>query len=392
MSEGIPPDGDEGFIGDDDYLSAFGEALDATLDLRTWELGLDPKHILKRFKEQVDTAVHQEDVVRDAIRKEFFPRLAKLRDAPQNAGVYKASPERLAIIHENLLFPGRVEAVNSVAVSHDSLPIAITQIGVAIVSYGGTTGVFSQRLFRKEMSTQTDGRKLLREIFDQRQARRVEEEDPLSKLARRNIRAHAELALLLDRSSADWRMGYGNPCSRELLSGSGYSSLLTASLELLARLIREHRKFVFIPNSLEDRGFLTFGNALFGGEYAIIDTLEADSAYIVDRWNYDRKDREQAFKFVKEFCPHVVRGIFRASDQSPPYLFYAHREHAHIAAHVAMADSILRSERGFPMLLDVADVACRGAFGTEGFMGMVNDAYAQAGAKFHYVTERKRRP
>ena len=52
MSEGIPPDGDDGFIGDDDYRSAFGEALDATLDLRTWELGLDPKHILKRFKEQ----------------------------------------------------------------------------------------------------------------------------------------------------------------------------------------------------------------------------------------------------------------------------------------------------------------------------------------------------
>jgi hypothetical protein len=391
MSEGIPPDGD-GFIRDDDYRSAFGEELADTLDLGSWEGGLDPKNILKRFKAQISTAVHQEDVIRDAIRKEFFPRLNKLRDAPPSAGVYQASPERLAIIHESLLFPGRVEAVNSVAVSHDSLPIAITQIGVAIVGYGGNTGVFSQRLFRKEMSTQTDGRKLLREIFEQRQARSMEEEDTLSKLARRNIRAHAELALLLDRSSAEWRMGFGNPCSRELLSGSGYSSLLTASLELLERLIEKQQKFVFVPNSLEDRGFLTFGNALFGGEYAIIDTLEADSAHIVDRWNFDDTDRARALTFVKEHCPNVLRGIFRASDQSPPYLFYAHREHVHIAAHVAMADSILRTERGFPMLLDVADVACRGAFGSEGFMGMVNDAYAQAGAKFHYASERKRRP
>ncbi|MET0405712.1 MAG: hypothetical protein ABW123_25050 [Cystobacter sp.] len=269
------------FIGDDDYKSAFGEELAATLDLKGWELGFDPKHLLSRFKKQVLSAVHQEDAVRDAIRQEFFPRLKKLQDAPPSAGVYRVSPENLATIHENLLFPGRVEAVNSVVSSHDSLPIAITQIGVAIVSYGGDTGVFSQRLFRKEMSTQTDGRKLLREVFERRQARAVEEEDTLSKLARRNIRAHAELSLLLDRSVADWRMGYGNPCSRELLSGSGYSSLLTASLELLKRLIQDQRKFVFIPNSLEDRAFLTLGNALFGGEYAVIDTLEADCSYLV---------------------------------------------------------------------------------------------------------------
>ncbi|ATB34435.1 hypothetical protein [Melittangium boletus] len=392
MSEGIPPDGDDGFIRDDDYRKAFGEDLADTLDLRSWDLGFDPKTLLKRFKAQIGKAVEDEDVLRDFIRKEFFPRLRLPRDAPPSAGVYPASPERLATIHEGLLFPGRVEAVNSVAVSHDSLPIAITQIGVAIVSYGGNTGVFSQRLFRKEMSTQTDARKLVREIFEQRRARDLEEEDTLSKLARRNIRAHAELALLLDRSNADWRMGYGNPCSRELLSGSGYSSLLTASLELLKRLIRDQQKFVFVPNSLEDRGFLTFGNALYGGEYAIIDTLEEDSAYLVEKWNLDDDDRKRALKFVREYCPNVLRGIFRASDHSPPYLFYAHREHVHVAAHVAMADSILRSERGFPMLLDVADVACRGAFGSEGFLGMVNDAYAQAGAKFHYASERKRRP
>jgi hypothetical protein len=392
MPGGLPPDGD-GFIRDDDYQSAFGEDLAATLDLRNWEEGLDPKNILRRFRQQVSQMVGHEDLVRNAIREEFFPRLARLRDAPPSAGVYSARPKRLATIHEGLLFPGRVDAVNSVALSHDSLPIAITQIGVAIVSYGGNTGVFSQRLFRKELSSQMDGRKLLREVFEKRQARALEgEEDALSRLARRNIRAHAELALLLDRSKAEWRMGYGNPCSREMLSGAGYSSLLAASLELLRRLIEEQQKFVFIPNSLEDRAFLTFGNALYGGEYAIIDTLEADSAYMVDRWDLDGQDRARALQFVREYCPKILRGIFRASDQSPPFLFYAHREHVHVAAHVAMADSILRAERGFPMLLDVADVACRGAFGSEGFMGMVNDAYAQAGAKFHYVNERKRRP
>ena len=113
------------------------------------------------------------------------------------------------------------------------------------------------------------------------------------------------------------------------------------------------------------------GNALHGGEYAIIDTLEADSADMVERWNDHGADRERALAFVKTHCPSVLRGIFRASDHSPPCLFYAHREHVHMAAHVAMADSILRTERGFPMLLDVADAACRGVFGSDSFLGMV---------------------
>lgn len=353
---------DEEFIRDDDFLSAFGETLRDTLNLEKWDAGVEPQRMLARFREQISQSVNKEERVRHIVRTELFPRIAGAVGAPKGAGVYPASPERLNTIHEVLLFAGHVEAVNSMVVSHDSLPTSITQIGLAIVSYGGTSGVFSQRLFRKEMSAQLEGLDAVLALVDQH---------VMPKLARRHIRAYAERALLLDRAKAEWRIGYGNPFTHELLSGSGYSSLLTESLKLLRRLLLEHPKFVFVSEALDDLGLMTLGNALNAGEYIVIDTLEKDSVRIVDRWEYEDDGQREAFKFVKDCGPEVLRGLFRASDYAPPYLFYAHREHVHIAAHVAMADSILRSERGFPMLLDVADVACRGAFGAEGFMGLV---------------------
>jgi hypothetical protein len=169
-----------------------------------------------------------------------------------------------------------------------------------------------------------------------------------------------------------------------MLSGANYRPLLKASLGVLRGLIRDHKKFVFIHPAMDEQGYLTIGDALRAGEYAILHTLEEDSAYFVERWHYDNQMGDEALAFVREYCPEVVIGLFRASEQAPPRLFYAHREHAHVAAHIALADSMLRPERGFPMLLDVADASCRGVFGSESFLGLVNDAYTRAGAQFHY--------
>jgi hypothetical protein len=289
----------------------------------------------------------------------------------------------LKTVFESLLFPGRVEAVSSIVAAHDSLSLGITQIGVSAVGYGGRSGTFSQRVFRKDMTARNqDALRVAQACIDRRHERG--QRDLLSDLARRGIRAYAERAILVDRSKAEWRMGQGNPCSREMLSGSNYMPLLRASLGVLERLILEHKKFVFVPRVLNEQGYLTIGDALKAGEYAILHTIEADSTLFVERWHYDVGIGE-ALEFVRKCCPNVFVGLFRASEQAPPRLFYAHREHVHMAAHIALADSILRPERGFPMLLDVADASCRGVFGPESFLGLVNDAYTRAGATFHYT-------
>ena len=89
--------------------------------------------------------------------------------------------------------------------------------------------------------------------------------------------------------------------------------------------------------------------------------------------------------------PRIVKGVFRASELSPAQIFYAHEEHAHEAALIAIADSVLQEDRGFPMLIDLADTLCRATFGRETLIGSTQTAYAEAGEPFRYMTERQTR-
>ncbi|MBZ4423224.1 hypothetical protein [Myxococcus sp. RHSTA-1-4] len=389
MPGGVPPEVEAELFGDDEYREAFNEELSTTLDLDRWSTGLDLDSVMARFRREIANAVKKEGRLRAIVRNELFPRLQTRHASFPEAGIYRVTPEEVSLMHERLLFRGRVDAVSGSHTSHDSLPIGISQIGVAVVGYGGTSGAFSQRLFRKEMASQSANP--IQEALDyinMRQNRFKGRKDTLSRMACRGIRTYAERAALMNKSSAEWRMGVGNPCAHELLSGSGYMSLLERSLVVLRRLVHEHKKFVFVSDALHDRGFLTMGFALDAGEYAVLETLQSDGEDVVEGWEYGDRSKRLAWDFVKQSSPHVIKGLFRVSDHSPPRLFYAHREHIHTAACIAMADSILRPERAFPMLLDVAEMSCRSAFGEDGFLGLVHDAYAQADANLQYFSER----
>ena len=56
-----------------------------------------------------------------------------------------------------------------------------------------------------------------------------------------------------------------------------------------------------------------------------------------------------------------------------------------------MADSVLQPHRGFPMLIDLADLVCRTTFDGGSFVGLVHSAYAAAGAPVRYLGERETR-
>ncbi|RYZ16896.1 MAG: hypothetical protein EOO70_03350 [Myxococcaceae bacterium] len=389
-----PPDDNE-LAGDGDYLASFGETLAQTLDLGRWANGLDLEDIMRVFREQIGGAMRKEDVLRATVRQQLLPLLKTGPQAPKGAGVYQATEEQLKAVHEGYLFRGNVEAVNGRAVSHDTLALGITQLGIAAVGYGGSSGTFSQRLFRKEVTFQMDDPfKEAREYVERREIRSRKgprNKDSLSRLATRGIRTYAERAILVDRVQAEWRMGLGNPLPYELVTGSGYRGLLDASLQMLANLVDRQQKFVFVTDKLEHRGFLTLGHSLDTGEYAILETLEAYGNEILDGWRYDDEGFQKAQAFVSRYCPQVVMGLYRASNNSPPRLFYAHQEHVHLAVRIAMADSILRPEQGFPMLLDVAAMTCHSVFGEDGFQGLVQDAYAQADPTLQYLNVRKMR-
>ena len=75
---------------------------------------------------------------------------------------------------------------------------------------------------------------------------------PLAKLARRAIMSYAERAILLQRSTAPWRMGHGSPAPYELLNGGGSADLMIESVKVIRDLVLGHQKFVFVASEPGD--------------------------------------------------------------------------------------------------------------------------------------------
>jgi hypothetical protein len=390
-------------IGASEFESAFGEKFAEVLDLNTWSPGEDLASAYGRLEEEIQRAVEQENRTLERVREIVFPQIRERTGAPPNAGVYGGEANRtveyVERVHNGLLFNGGVEACDGTSVVHDTLPITIAQIGVTLVSYSGDQGSWVQRLYRRDLrmggldpvdeALEILGRRHERAGFDASSRR-----DTLSDLGRRGIMTYAERAVLLRKSAAPWRMGHGNPAPYELLTGSGMAELLESSLHLLHDLIVGHQKFVFVPSAPSERMLLTIGQALRPLEYAIVDTMReriervAGGNYRGEEW---ARLAGPVRDFAREVGPKVVVGVYRASAMAPPQLFYAHADHAHEAALIAMADSVLQEHRGFPMLVDLADTVCRSTFGTDTLNASTQLAYAEAGEPFRYLTERQTR-
>lgn len=383
-------------IGDDEFRDMFGEPLARTLDLATWRPGEDLGELYGQLEAQVTAALADEAPLRAQIRASVFPRIGDYRGAPRDAGVYQATVDDIAHVHHAVLFNGGVEACDGTTVTHDTLALTITQIGVCLVAYHGHSGSWIHRLFRRDLrSAVADPAEQAMALIERRQRRsgidQPERDGQLSELARRGVMAYAERAVLLERSTAPWRLGHGNPAPYELLTGSGSMELLESALGVLRRLIDGHRKFVFVLSAPRERGLLTIGHALRPLEYAIVDTGHDRMEAIVEGGHYDKTYRALVRDFVATCGPQVVIGLYRVSDAAPPQLFYAHAEHAHAAALIAMADGTLQGHRGFPTLIDLADTVCRTTFGAGEFLDSVRLAYTDAGRPYEYLGERETR-
>jgi hypothetical protein len=393
----------------EEFASTFGEDLRRTLDLDTWLPGEDLAKVYGRLAEEVRAAVEQEGRVLQAIRAEIFPRLGNYPGAPKGAGKYEAKWATLERIHRGLLFNGGVEACDGTIQPFDTLPLTIFQVGVSLVSYQGNQGTWSQRLFRRDLRLSAgDPATEMVELLQRRQSRgglnQPSRHDQLSELAQRGIMAHAERAILLERSQATWRMGHGNPAPYELLTGSGHLDLMIEATKIIRRLVEQHQKLVFVASEPADRVLLTIGQALLPLEFAIVGTLRDQIDAIVERGHYRMRVTSDMTwdgktltpeKWIRRFrdtvAPRVVVGVYRATRLAPAHVFYAHEDHADLAAHIALADSVLQEHRGFPLLIDLANGVCSRVFGRETLVGPVSVAYSEAGAPFRFLSERATR-
>src|SRR5579859_7751006 len=389
------------------FREGFGEDLHHVLDLHNWTAGTDLASLHDRAEAEVRAAIAQESAAARQIRRDIFPRIGDPEHgAPEGAGVYCAERAQLERIHTGLLFSGGVEACDGTYRAFDTIPLTLYQIGVSLASYRGDQGSWGHRLFRRDLrltggTLSGDIIELLSRRHQRGGLNQQATSDKLSELAQRGIMAYAERALLLERSIAAWRMGHGNPAPYEILTGSGNMDLMVAGTPVIRRLVEEHQRFVFVASEPRERMLLTIGQALRPLEYAIVDTIRERVRSVTEEGHYrshgamagewDGKHltpSQWIGRFRDEVTPKIVVGVYRAGRFAPPQVFYAHVDQDHMAAHIAIADSMLQEHRGFPLLIDLADSVCRRVFTADTLAAPVSAAQAGADGPYMAASER----
>ena len=382
----------------DEIERALDEPFSHTLDVASWDRDMT-QAALEKLETQIGEAVEQEHEIVRVVRREIFPHIAGDEGAPQSAGVYQATLDDIDRAQRNVLFNVGVTAVDGTVKTHDTLPLTITQIGVSMVSYAGEQGAWTHRVFRRELRAK--GPDVSRdEVLDALMRRRgrgglgqpdkTRKEGRISELLGRGLMTYAERVVLADQAETPWRMGHGTLAPYELLTGSGSMALLEAAMGALQRLV-EHRRFVFVPSADGDRLLLTLGMALRPLEYAVVYD-DRDRMYaVVENGHYSKDYKDKAAAFVNKVGPRIVVGVYRTYADVPAQVFYAHEDFAHEAAVIAMADSVLQSHRGFPTLIDVADIACKTYTGMDAFTPAIQAGYSRSGSPLLFLPERETR-
>ena len=387
-------------ISTEEIEQALGEPFYKTLDVAMWDRGLSAM-AMDVLEQQIVDAVRQEDEVIRQVRDRVLPEIERGPGAPAGAGLYTVDLKRLEQVQHENLFNGGTAAVDGSMKMHDTLPLTVIQIGIALVTYANDHAAWTHRVFRRDLRSRSP-EVTPQELIDLLQNRRArgglqqpdkKKEGRVSELLTRGLMSYSERAILADEAGTPWRMGHGQPAPYELLTGSGNMELLRAGLDALRRLVLDHERFVYVPSADGDRLLLTLGMALHPMEFAVVhNDYDRMKPIIAGDNSHLRGDhRKRALQFLNDAGPKIVVGIFRTYAHLPPQVFYAHADHAQEAAVIAMADSVMQAHRGFPMLIDLADTTCRTYCGMDTFGPSVEVGYARSGSPLRYFPERQTR-
>jgi hypothetical protein len=392
----------------EDFDKGLRDAVDDALNVSSWTSGERMGELEERLIRNVRLAVENETEMAPRVMQTVRDNIKDAKDASRESGIYSVTPEQISATLGNVLFNGLVEACDGTRVTYDTLPISVIQIGICMSSYLGDGEPISlgHRLFRHDIvrDNGNPADEVLAFIQQRERKSRSNEMGEMSGISDMMVRAimgYGERFLLTEKSTKPWRMGHGTPMPYEMMTGSGSGKIIQASLDLLPKLLAGHKKFVFVPSDTSNAAIKTIANALRPLQYAVLTNTEyvingytkyLDEGNLSDSYRGQyRNFRPKLKAFTKEVASKVLIGVYKASHFSPGNIFYAHEDHVHEAALIAIADSALQEHRGFPNLIDIADRLCRGTFEPSGIAASVNAVFAEKGEPFRYLLERSTR-
>ncbi len=377
----------EGLVTAAEIERALGQTVSAALDLGRWDEGGGVEGLLGRLPRAVVTAVREGGRLRAAIRGRVLRALPEFPDAPPGAGVYRAADHFLASARRHVLLNGAITAAQGACAGHDTLAATLVSVGVCLARYDGALCSWRTSFLRHDYDCRhADTVQGLRDLLDRRAERGgggsgfAAGRDRLSGLLRRGFMAAAERKALRERAASAWRMGHGVPAPLELLTGSGCMELIDEALPVLQGLLLDDSHWVFLPDALGSRALTTLADALEPGEFGIVQKGKPALEAMVECGTYAAGYKRRVQAFAARLGEASVLGGFRATRFAPARLFVAHAERAAEAAVIALADAALQPHRGHPLLLDLAALGAQAGLGVEAFRGVIESAYARAGA------------
>lgn len=400
----------------EDDLSAIAEAseviaetldFDSVVDPANWQSPGEYYQSMPALTRAVIDQVTEDDrVIRRELRETVYPEFLRTGEIKCWE---RANPDYIKQLQQKRLYPGKVVCADATVAPYNSLSLIGAQIGVSRVSYQGGTSQFVTNLLQWGVTMPRNI--TTHDIVNALRSRGVELKEKLSNVFIYTVSLYMERRVLLSTGPDSFKLIQGTAFPYEMLVGSGRHHTMQTCLNLLGDLFDDGNYACIVSND-SHRDLLTFGIGLEAGEYMVIDEgtdvlevfLNGDGTsggahYTdtkIDKYR-DEKGRSMSQKevfgrFQREYGPKVVRGLLRAHKLGAPYVFYCNADRLHEAVHTLLADAEHTGARGFPLLVDLADQYCSGAFRAGEYTSFMNAEFARAsGGSVMYQSERTTR-
>jgi hypothetical protein len=390
---------------DEEVLEAIAEIDDAfasTLDFDSvvepanWQ---EPGEYYRTMPAAARAAVAEvteaDERLRRELREIYFPQL--LREGTLLCWE-QANARYIDALQRKQLYSGRTVAADGTLAKYETLSLVSAQIAISKVSYQRSTGqVVSQIMhWGKDLPRNSTAADIVQAV----RSRGKNLKEQINNLFLYALMTYKERQVLMDSPPGTFKLIQGTVFPHEMLSGSGKANTMVTCLELIGALIDDGAYATIVSHS-SDREFLVLGRALDPGEYAVLrqgtdvlDEFRQGAHYTTTKIDsYGGRSQIEVFEeFRDRYGPKVVQGILRAHHMSPPYVFFCNEDRLHEAVHMLLADAANTGPRGFPLLVDLADQYCSGAFSAGEYVSQMNAEFARAtGGSGIYQSERSTR-
>lgn len=342
----------------------------------------------------INRVVESDGQVRRELREIYFPELVRAGKLVWE----KADPRYIEVLQRKRLYTGEVVAADGTLARYETLSLVGAQIAISRVSYQGTTGQFVSNIMHwgKELPRNTSAADIVAALT----SRGEELKNKIANVFLYALMTYKERQVLLDAAPGTFKLIQGTLFPHEMLSGAGRQHILLPCLKLIGAMI-DDGAYATIVSHDSHRDLLALGLALDAGEYIVARTgtevlqhYQNNAHYVTTGIEqYGNRSQIEIFEeFKQQYGPKVVQGVLRAHAMSPPYVFYCNQDRLHEAVHILFADAANTGPRGFPLLVDLADQYCSGAFRPGEYTNQMNAEFARAsGGSAMYQAERSTR-